>query len=263
MVSVGIIGGSGVYALLEDSKSKKVKTPYGIVSDLSIGTIDGIEVAFVPRHGKDHSFPPHRVNYRANIDALSKLGVERILATTAVGSLHPQLPPGKLALLKNFIDFTNDRISTFFDGKDGNVIHVSVNDPYCTDMSSLVRKTSEKLNIEIYPEGVVYICANGPRFETAAEINMFKIMGADVVGMTSVPEVVLARERSMCYCTLAIITNWATGLCKSAHSNAEIIRLMNENIEHVKKIFGKVIKSLPKKRSCACVQEIEYGLCCQ
>lgn len=259
MVSIGIIGGSGVYTLLEDSEIKKIKTPYGTVPELHIGTINGEKVAFIPRHGSKHSVPPHMVNYRANIDALANLGVKRILATSAVGSLHPQIPPGELVLPKNYIDFTKGRKFTFFDGKGGDVIHVSVNNPYCTQISPIIRKTAKNLKIDIYPDSVIYACTNGPRFETSAEINMLRVMGADVVGMTNIPEVVLARERSICYNSLAIVTNWATGLGPNAshHSSTEIIRLMKENIGHVKTIFGEIIKDIPKKRDCSCIQKIE------
>lgn len=199
-----IIGGTGVYDTGGRLRERSVDTPYGTVT-----VYDDGEVIFLPRHGKAHNRAPHRIPYRANLYALGELGVKKILATGAVGSVHADLPPGSLVMLTDFLDFTKARITTFFDGDE--VAHVSMEEPYCASLRSVLTSHMERRGLTIDRSGV-YVCTEGPRFETAAEIAFYRQIGGDVVGMTGVPEVVLAKELGMCYQSVGIVTNFCTGV---------------------------------------------------
>jgi len=206
-----IVGGTGVYDVPGlELERRIVETKYGAV-DLFVGTRASEGIVFLPRHGPEHSAPPHRINYRANIKALELLGVRRVLALSTVGSLHSELPPASMVLLSNFMDFTHQRPTTFYDGDDGLVAHVDVTYPYCPSLGAKVLGRGRELGLEIVPEGV-YACMEGPRLETAAEIAMLAQLGGDVVGMTGVPEVTLARELRMCYACVTVVVNWGAGL---------------------------------------------------
>ena len=187
-----IIGGTGVYDSGYKNTTKKLNTKYGEV-ELDIINIDGEDIVFLARHGKGHSVPPHLINYRANIMALKELGVEYIYATAAVGSCNENYYPGDIVVIKDFIDFTKSRPMTFFEGGDEPVKHVDMSDPYCKNMREKFYNTVKEFELDIKGDAV-YICTEGPRFETASEIKMYKSLGGDVVGMTNVPEVVLAKE---------------------------------------------------------------------
>ena len=204
----GIIGGTGFYEL--GGEPLMVETSYGPVR-VNRTELGGEEVAFVPRHGAGHSVPPHRVNYRGNLDALRYLGIRNVLATAAVGSMSEKLPPGSLAILTHFLDFTRGRPSTFFDGQDGRVMHVDMSDPYCSHLRGELQKAADAHRHLLCPEAV-YVCAEGPRFETPAEIRMYRDLGGDLVGMTNVPEVVLAREAGI----------WV-GVCGEAAADPDLI----------------------------------------
>ncbi len=212
MINTAIIGGTGVYDpyLLDDTREVIQDTQYGTVK-LVVGKYEGIEVAFIPRHGEKHSLPPHLINYRANIMALHLLGVKHIMATAAVGSLHFDYKPGQFALADQFIDFTRSRPSTFYEGGEDGVVHCDMTVPYCPELRNVLVKGGEDSGIKII-NGGTYVCTEGPRFETAAEIGFFKQLGGHLVGMTSVPEVCLARELGMCYANISIITNFAAGI---------------------------------------------------
>ncbi|MEW6623069.1 MAG: S-methyl-5'-thioinosine phosphorylase [Bacillota bacterium] len=208
-MKTAVIGGTGVYNISSENRKEEVMTPYGKV-EVDVHGYRGQEIVFLARHGKKHSAPPHLVNYRANMWALKELGVKYVYATGAVGSCNERFKPGEIVLLTDFLDFTKIRPVTFYDGKEG-VIHASMADPYCKALRQLFKQEAEKEGMEIAGEGV-YVCTEGPRFETAAEIKMFQKLGGDVVGMTNVPEVVLAKELGMCYGAVGIITNWCTGM---------------------------------------------------
>ena len=186
-----IIGGTGVYdpRLLEDVREERVETPYGAVS-LQAGVHRGVEVAFMQRHGAGHAVPPHKINYRANIWGLKLLGVKHILATAAVGSLAEAMRPGHFVIIDQFLDFTNARQQTFFDGGEPGVVHTDMTEPYCPSLRSVLVETGRRQGLDLHTEGV-YVCTEGPRFETAAEIRAFRALGGHVVGMTNVPEAVL------------------------------------------------------------------------
>lgn len=253
---IAIIGGTGVYdpKFLENPKEVIVPTPYGDTKIIK-GIYWGEEVGFLARHGAKHSVPPHKINYRANMWALKSLGVERIMATTAVGSLKMNLAPGDLVLLDQFIDFTKGRDYTFYDGRDGKVIHIDFSEPYCPELRNILMEEAKNLGIKLHPYGT-YICTDGPRFETPAEIRMFTNFG-DLVGMTNVPEVVLARELELCYVTVSLVTNYAAGISKTPLSHQEVLSAMAENIEKVRNLFSSVIPKIPKERSCPCKSALE------
>jgi len=248
---IAIIGGTGVYdpKFLEHPEEIIVSTPYGEVKILK-GTYEGEEIGFLARHGAGHSVPPHKINYKANMWALKSLGVERILSTTAVGSLKLDLLPGDLVILDQFIDFTKSRDNTFYDGRDGKVIHIDFTTPYCPELRKILYEASKELGIKAHPYGT-YICTEGPRFETPAEIKMYSFFG-DVVGMTNVPEVVLARELEMCYASVSLVTNYAAGISQTPLTHSEVLEVMAQNIEKVRRLFSYVVKKIPKERHCAC-----------
>lgn len=252
---IGIIGGTGLYdpELLKDVKKIKVSTPYGSTSDLIIlGELEGREVAFINRHGQEHTIPPHKVNYRANIWALKELGVKRILAPSAVGSLKEEFKPGDIMIIDQFIDFTKKREYTFYEG--GKVFHVSLADPFCPELRSVLIEAGKELKLKIHEKGT-YICIEGPRFSTRAE-SMFYRNFADVIGMTLVPEVNLAREAEICYSCIAMISDfdvWA----EVPVSVEEILRIMKENIEKVKNLLQKAIVEIPIERECKCKEALK------
>jgi len=246
---IAVIGGSGVYdpKMLKDVKDVTVQNEYGTVN-LKSGVHRGKNVFFLARHGGEHSVPPHKVNYRANIRALQDLNVERIVSTSAVGSLNKEMNPRDFVLLDQFIDFTKKREYTFFDDT---VVHTDVTNPYCSQLREIISQAASDLKITLHPKGT-YVCTEGPRFETPAEIEMFALLGGDVVGMTSVPEVVLAREAKICYASIATVTNFAAGISPTKITHEEVIEIMDENSEMIKKLISKTIEMIPEKKTCEC-----------
>ena len=255
---IAIIGGSGLYLMAEFGRAKTtvVKTPYGDSPEILLGRLRGREVLFLSRHGNGHKNPPHLVNYRANIWALHKLGVKRVLATGSCGSTNPRMRPGEFAILSQFIDFTKCRPQTFYEGGKDGVAHVEVTEPYCPELRKTMIKTAMGLGLKVHPRAV-YACTEGPRFETAAEIKALRMLGADLVGMTSVPECVLARELEMCYATIGIITNFAAGISKKNLTYTEVVETIKGSIGHVRKLLLEAIDQIPKKRSCPCGHALE------
>jgi 5'-methylthioadenosine phosphorylase len=249
-MAVAIIGGSGVYDLAEGGTPQAVATPYGEVALYRL-QLAGEEVLFLNRHGIAHHLPPHRVNYRANIWALHALGVCDVLAVQAVGSLQPHMMPGHFVLLSQFIDWTRGvRPSTFFDGDDGRVVHVDVTQPYCPRVSAALRRAGEFLEERLHSDAV-YACMEGPRFETAAEIAVLRQMGADVVGMTSVPEAVLAREAGLCYASVSVVCNWAAGMTHHPLSQHEVLEIMTDHARDLHRLLAGYL-AVPKDIDCAC-----------
>ncbi len=252
---IGIIGGSGLYdpEILEDTKQIKMTTPFGAPSaPITVGYLKEVPVAFLPRHGIGHWIPPHKINYRANIWALRELGVERIIAVSAVGSLQEHIKPGDLVVPDQFIDFTKSRVYTFYDG--GKVYHVSLADPFCPVLRDLLISTAKSFGYSVHERGT-YICIEGPRFSTRAESKMFRQF-ADIIGMTLVPEVTLARELEICYATLALVTDYDVWAEKPVDAQ-EVVRVMAENVEKAKKILYEVIPKIPEERSCICSKALE------
>jgi 5'-methylthioadenosine phosphorylase len=256
---IGIIGGSGFYSLLSDSSPIKVETPFGPPSDkVALGKIAGKKVAFLSRHGRTHDFPPHKINYRANIWALKSLGVERIITVTACGSLQRRIKPGDFVILDQFVDRTRGREDTFYDGPLST--HVSLAYPYCRQIAKIVYRQGRRLKLRIHPTGTMVVI-QGPRFSTAAESEFFTKMGWEVVNMTSYPEVVLARELEICYGAIAICTDWDAGLVvqkrvKPVTAN-EIVKVFKNNVVLAKKLIKQIIKNLPDKRECVCSEALK------
>jgi 5'-methylthioadenosine phosphorylase len=240
---LAIIGGTGVYDpnMLTDLREEVVSNEYGEAL-VRIGKYEGLEVVFLQRHGKGHTVPPHLVNYRANIWALKQLGVERIVATTAVGSVREHMGPGHFVICDQFLDFTKSRKHTFFEGGPNGVVHTDMTNPYSPEIRKVLVETGRELGLPIH-DGGCYACFEGPRFETPAEIKMTQILGGDLVGMTNVPEVVLAREAQMGYAVISMVTNYAAGISKEDLTHEEVLEVMAQNGENLKKL---IMLALPR-----------------
>ena len=253
---IAIIGGTGVYDTeqLEVREKIKISTPYGDPSgEIQIVDQSGISVAFIPRHGKDHIFPPHKVNYRANIWALKRLGIERVISPCAVGSLQERFRPGEIVVVDQFIDFTKRRDYTFYDGP--KTAHISTADPFCRELRQLFTKEGKRLRMTIHPNGT-YVCIEGPRFSTRAESRMFRSFG-DIIGMTLVPECQLAIEQEMCYVSLAMITDYDVWADRPVDA-AMVVRTMTENADKIRKLVTSTIPKIPEKREmCDCPKSLE------
>ncbi len=255
MTKFGVIGGSGIYTLEGVGiEWITVVTPYGEV-EVGASEIDGREVFFMPRHGRNHSLPPHKVNYRGNIWALASLGVKRIIATNACGSLNTDFPPGYLVLPDQFLDFTKARPSTFYD-EQGKVAHTDMTVPYCPQIREEVMKAADKMGFKDINNGGTYVTTEGPRFETAAEIKAYRMLGGDLVGMTSVPEVVLAREAGMCYASISIVTNFAAGISPDILTHDEVLEMMSKITPIVGQLILETIKNFPEEKTCQCPWDV-------
>jgi 5'-methylthioadenosine phosphorylase len=245
---IAIIGGSGLERLFEKPGRAVIKTPYGAAPPVSIGKVGDKQVVFLPRHGSDHSVPPHRINYRASIWALYKLGVKRILATNAVGAINRDFKPGQIAVPHDFVDFTKARCATFYD--EAPVTHVDFSKPYCPQMRKLVLEAARKIGLHLWNRAVM-VCTEGPRLETPAEIEMFRRLGCDIVGMTGFPEVALARELEMCYASLCYVSNMAAGIQKRL-STHDVSRVSKQIMPELEKLLIESIRGLPIERTGAC-----------
>ena len=259
-MTIAIIGGTGLYdpKMLDNIRQEHIATPYGEVK-YKVGEFAGQSIAFIPRHGSKHSIPPHLINYRANIWAMKKIGVTKIISTTAVGSLNLAMKPGSFVVVDQFIDFTKNRVNTFFEGGERGVVHVDVTQPYCRELSTILIAAAKNLGIPVHETGTD-ICTEGPRFETPAEIKAFAVMGGDLVGMTNVPEVVLAREAEMCYTTVSMVTNYAAGIAKQQLTHGEVLKTMQANTENIKKMVMDAISAIDSRKDCSCRHALaEYG----
>tara|TARA_Y100000590_G_scaffold466339_1_gene641358 strand:- start:243 stop:980 length:738 start_codon:yes stop_codon:yes gene_type:complete len=238
---IGIIAGSGYYELpgLLQRNDRTLNTHYGEAT-VSTGTWDGVEVAFVARHGGDHSIPPNAINYRANVRALSDLGVRSIFAVNVVGSLVLDRGPGSLFIVDDFIEFTQGRQCTFFD-QPGEVTHTDMTSVYDPELRQTLKHAAE-LEGQTVTESATYVCVNGPRFETPAEIRMFAQMGAHVVGMTGYPEVALAREADLRYCSIAVVSNLAAGMTEDVVEEKEIWAALEATKDPVFRILKRCVQ---------------------
>ena len=242
---IGIIGGSGVYEITHKADKcveKLVKTDYGEV-EVSILDIFDKKVAFIPRHASGHSIPPHKINYRANVDALKQVGVTKVIATNSVGSMNPEMPPGSFVIPDDFLDFSQNRAKTFFEDK---VVHIDVTEPYCSHLRDVLNESGEVIL------GGTYVCTEGPRFETPAEIKMFKMLGGDLVGMTGLPEVTLVREREMCYNSICIVSNYASGISENALTIDEVFEMVAEKELDLLELIYNFIKNVDDSLDCSC-----------
>ncbi len=257
--NIAIIGGTGFYRFLDatDVNEIEVSTPYGNVF-LDRFTIAKKDVYFLARHGKKHSIPPHMINYRANIAALRKISADVIVATAAVGSIRMEISTGMMVLIDQFIDFTKKRVDTFYDGRDSKVKHIDITEPYCPSVRQIIRESARNEGYKLV-NGGCYVCTEGPRFETPAEIKMMARWGGDLVGMTNVPEVVLAREAGLCYTTIALVTNMAAGVSKSPLNHEEVLSEMEHLGKSVADLILCSLRSMDQKQPCLCNSHLING----
>lgn len=259
---IGIFGGSGFYNFLKGVKEISVQTPYGQPSDkVVIGEYAGQKIAFLPRHGRKHQYPPHRIPYRANLYAFKKIGVEKIIAPCAAGSLQPEIKPGDFVICDQFIDRTYGREQTFFDGP--KVAHISAAEPYCPGLRKLAFQCCKDLKIPAHQNGTVVII-NGPRFSTKSESRFFQQQGWEVINMTQYPECILAKELEMCYVNISLITDYDAGLIGSKKirpvTTADVVRVFADNNEKVKKLIFAMIEKIYQKKECVCDKSLEGAI---
>lgn len=252
-IDVAIIAGTGFESLLRDSEQVRIGTPYGLPPPISIGEIDGIYVAFLPRHGVEHSVPPHKVNYRANVYALYTIGAKRIITTNAVGAINPSFKPGDLVVPHDLIDFTKFRLSTFYDSAP--VTHIDVTQIYCPEVRSTLIEAMKKYDSHGHDHAVL-VCTEGPRLETPAEVEMFRRLGCDMVGMTGAPEAFLARELEMCYATICFVTNMAAGM-QARLTACELVEVAKKKCSVIEQILRDTVENLPKERRCLCASALK------
>ena len=256
---VGIFGGSGFYSFIDHVEEVNVETPYGPPSDkVAIGDVQGVKVAFLPRHGRDHQYPPHVINYRANLWAMKSLGVEQIIGPCASGSLQPEIRPGMFVICDQFVDRTSGRKDTFYDGPIST--HVSAADPFCANMREVAYETAKELDIPAVNGGTVVVI-QGPRFSTRSESKWFSSIGWEVINMTQYPEAYLARELEMCYLNISLITDYDVGLEGMPDippvSHEEVIKVFIENNDKLKNLLFTLVPKLPKVRDCSCYNALE------
>jgi 5'-methylthioadenosine phosphorylase len=260
MNTIGIIGGSGFDdpRILKNIERVKKHTPYGATSDLIItGSLEGVDLVIISRHGQNHRIVPSNVNFRANIWAMKDLGVTHILATTAVGSLREEIKPGHLVFPDQFIDRTTKRASTFFEGNE--VCHISMADPFCSKLRVKFCEAADKLGLEYHGEGTV-VTIEGPRFSTRAESRMFRQWGGDVINMSTVPEVVLAREAGLCYATVAMSTDYDCWHDSEESVTWEMIAaVMKKNVENVERLLLDVIPRIDFTE-CECKEAVKQSM---
>ena len=249
---IGIFGGSGFYSLLENPRKLWVETPYGPTSDkISLAELGGKTIAFLPRHGADHRLPPGQIPYRANIWAMKELGIKHIIAPGAVGSLQPDIHPGDFVICDQFIDRTNGRADTFYEGP--GAVHISSADPYCPTLRALAYEIACEMQLSARSSGTV-VTIRGPRFSSRAESRWFRSIGGDVISMTAYPECILARELEMCYVNISLVTDYDAGLDGIAEpvSSEEVGRVFAENTEKIKKLTLALAERIDLTKDCSC-----------
>ena len=258
---IGMIGGSGLYTMpgLEKAREVRLTTPFGRPSDaFVVGRLEGRNVAFLARHGRGHVVMPSEINYRANIYGFKKLGVERIISVSAVGSLREDMRPLDVVLPSQFFDRTKDRPSTFFGG--GLVAHISFGDPVCAGIVDVLAHTCKSLGLS-YHHGGTYVCMEGPAFSTKAESSTYRAWGMDVIGMTNLQEAKLAREAEICYATMAMVTDYD---CWHPEHDAvtvnQIIEYLNRNSEHAQSVIRQAVREMPRDRGCKCGSALSHAL---
>ncbi|MEO5657925.1 MAG: S-methyl-5'-thioadenosine phosphorylase [Nitrospiria bacterium] len=259
--AIGIIGGSGLYDMdgLTARRTLAVRTPFGAPSGpLSLGSLGGMDVAFLARHGAGHRLSPSEINYRANIHALKQVGVERILSVSAVGSMKESIHPGDLVLPDQFYDHTKQRRSTFFEG--GIVAHAAFGDPVCPELTAVLASACDRLGVTAH-RGGTYLCMEGPQFSSRGESLVYRQWGVDVIGMTNATEAKLAREAEICYATLALVTDYDCWHRDEAPVTVEaVIKLLAENVAKAKRVLGDTIPALKAARRCACGDALRHAV---
>ena len=258
---IGIFGGSGFYEFAEgEIRHIDVQTPYGPPSDqIALCTIAGRRIAFLPRHGRRHTIPPHKINYRANLWAFHALGVTRILAPNAVGSLRADFAPGEFAINSQFVDRTNGRADTFYDGP--LVTHVSTAEPYCPELRLLALQAARAQSVPAHDAATV-VTIQGPRFSTKAESRWFSDAGWHIIGMTQYPEVALARELAMCFANISLITDYDAGVAVEGGKPveaADVVEILRQNTANVKRVLLEMLQHWPEQRGCLCGEALKYA----
>jgi 5'-methylthioadenosine phosphorylase len=253
---IGVFGGSGFYSFLDHTETVELDTPYGPPSAPPvIGDVGGRRVAFLPRHGMQHEFPPHRVPYRANVWAMKELGVGRVLGPNACGSLQRGVRPGEFVICDQLVDRTRDRDNTFYDGPV--TTHISFADPYCDVMRDTIVRRGRSLEIALHDRGTVVVI-EGPRFSTRAESAWFASAGWEVINMTQYPEALLARELELCYANISLITDYDVGVeGVPPVTHEEVVRVFTENNDRLRSLLFAVIPDLPSERTCSCATALE------
>jgi 5'-methylthioadenosine phosphorylase len=249
---IGVFGGTGFYSFLGDVEVVEIETPYGPPSaPVSVGTVEGVPVAFLPRHGLDHQFPPHKVNFRANVWALREVGVERIIGPCAAGSLKTEVEPGDFVICDQLVDRTSGRADTFYDGPV--TTHVGFADPYCPEMRDVAVETARGEGIKVHDRGTV-VTVQGPRFSTRAESRWYQDAGWEVINMTQYPEAFLARELEICYVNISLITDYDVGVEgeTEAVSHEAVVEVFNANLERLRRLLFALVPKIPEARDCIC-----------
>jgi 5'-methylthioadenosine phosphorylase len=248
---IGVFGGSGFYAFLDATETIELDTPHGRPSAPPVvGDVGGRRVAFIPRHGLKHEFPPHRIPYKANLWAMKELGVQRVLGPNACGSLQPEVKPGDFVVCDQLVDRTRDRPNTYYDGPV--TTHISFADPYCPTMRATAIAAGRQLGIPMLDHGTVVVI-EGPRFSTRAESSWFAAAGWEVINMTQYPEALLARELELCYANISLITDYDVGVeGVPPVTHEEVIRVFTENNEKLRGLLFSMIPNLPEERACEC-----------
>jgi len=259
--TVGVIGGSGLYEMagLANVERLRLNTPFGDPSDEFIcGTLGGVRLVFLPRHGRGHRILPSELNFRANIYGMKKLGADWVIAVGAVGSLREEIHPGDLVVPDQLIDRTFHRQSTFFGN--GIVAHVTFADPFCPVLGAALVESAQKLGATVHPRGT-YVCMEGPQFSTRAESFLYRDWGADVIGMTNLQEAKLAREAEICFATLALATDY--DCWHEVHDDVvigDVLLILNENVAKAQQVIAETVPHLPSQRSCACARALEHAI---
>ena len=256
LAEIGVIGGSGFYEFIDSADEVSIETPYGPPSDpLVIGEVGGRRVAFLPRHGRDHRFPPHKIPFRANMWALRSVGVRQIIAPSAVGSLTPDFGPGILAVPDQIVDRTSGRTQTYYD--EGGAVHVQFADPYCPVGRATAIQSAQATGWDPVPKGTLVVI-DGPRFSTRAESRWYVAQGWTLVGMTGHPEAVLARELALCYTTVTLVTDTDAGVEEGEGvTHEEVMRVFAANITRLREVIVKFISDLPSDRACPCPHALD------
>ena len=258
---IGVFGGSGFYTFVKGARALQVRTPYGKPSArVMLSRVEERKVAFLPRHGEHHEYPPHMVPYRANVFAFKRLGVSRVIAPNAVGSLKPEIEPGDLVICDQLVNFTQGRKDTFYDGPV--TTHVGMAQPYCPQMRKVAAEVAGRMGVRFHEKGTVVV-VQGPRFSTVAESRFFSRQGWDVINMTQYPEAVLAREQELCFLNISLATDYDVGLEGDPQakpvSHEEVVRVFEKNMGTLRQLILEVIGALPQKRDCECGSALRHA----
>ncbi|HEX9235406.1 MAG TPA: S-methyl-5'-thioadenosine phosphorylase [Actinomycetota bacterium] len=256
-IELGVFGGSGFYSMLGEAEEVDLDTPFGKPSaPVTVGTVEGRRVGFIPRHGRRHEFPPHTIPYRANVWAMKELGSKRLLGPCAVGSLQPDVKPGDFVVCDQLVDRTSGRHSTFYDGPV--TTHISFADPYCPTIREVAIEQATNLQLPHHPTGTVVVI-EGPRFSTRAESHHYATQGWQVINMTQHPEAVLARELEVCYANISVVTDYDVGVLGEVEpvSHEDVIRVFQENLGRLRDLLFAVLANVPDERNCPCATALQ------